>query len=491
MSKSLNIKSLIESFNNVDEEAFAMILKYEGIIASREELNSISILFNELDKFVKRKYIYDGYHIGFSIPQISKEFDILRLGRDYIVNIEIKSEEIGDDKILKQLIQNEYYLKFLNEDVRCYTFVEESMRVVSLKGRELKTEDFQMLYTDILNQDVILQGDIGHLFNPSNYLISPFNSTDEFISKGYFLTSQQDEFKRIISKSIGKSGSNIITITGNAGTGKTLLTYDVVASNIENSVVIHCGILNDGQYRLKNEYGWNIYPIKDYGKINLHNFKIIVVDEAQRINPYQLNAILEIVKNKGITCIFSYDRIQCLRNQEVRNNIDEIIQNVASINLKLSKKIRTNKGVANFIRGLLNAKFKSPDIDRKNIDVKYFNETKSAQRYLYDLSQSDWKVINYTPSSKQNLTYDEYNIMSIDNAHRVIGQEFDNVVVVIDKHFVYNENGALMTKGHGQEPYYNQVRMFFQIVTRVRIKLRIIVVNNDEMLKRCLYLLSN
>ena len=34
----------------------------------------------------------DGYYIGYSIKQISKEFDLLRFGTDFVLNIELKSE---------------------------------------------------------------------------------------------------------------------------------------------------------------------------------------------------------------------------------------------------------------------------------------------------------------------------------------------------------------------------------------------------------------
>ena len=35
---------------------------------------------------------FDGFFVSYSIPQIGKEFDLLRFGRNYILNIELKSE---------------------------------------------------------------------------------------------------------------------------------------------------------------------------------------------------------------------------------------------------------------------------------------------------------------------------------------------------------------------------------------------------------------
>ena len=35
---------------------------------------------------------FDGFYVSYSILQIGKEFDLLRFGDDYVLNIEIKSE---------------------------------------------------------------------------------------------------------------------------------------------------------------------------------------------------------------------------------------------------------------------------------------------------------------------------------------------------------------------------------------------------------------
>ena len=49
---------------------------------------------------------FDGFFIGYSIPQIGKEFDLLRFGKDFLINIEIKSEITiarKEQKVLEQM----------------------------------------------------------------------------------------------------------------------------------------------------------------------------------------------------------------------------------------------------------------------------------------------------------------------------------------------------------------------------------------------------
>jgi AAA domain len=455
-----NIKHILDTYLNLRSDVFDKVLDCENLAIDKSELGDINKLFIELEKLIEDNYIFDGYHINYSIPQISKEFDLLRIGGNYILDIEIKSQPIDIIKIKKQLIQNTYYLKFINENVYCYTYIASVNKLYYLDKVNLIECNFANLYKHICNQEVIIGQNINKLFNPSNYLISPFNSTDEFVSQAYFLTSQQDDFKTQIEKLITSPKYMFFAITGAAGTGKTLLVYDIVSSYLQESLIIHCGILNNGQYLLRDKYNWNIISIKDYAQIDFSKYSIVIIDEAQRIRPNQFDLIVKMVKSNNSTCIFSYDSSQCLRIEEIHNNIDSRIQGLVQKKFSLSDKIRTNKGIANFIRGLLNSKFKSPDIDRENIDVKYFQKASEVRSYLCYLSQSDWKVINYTPSKHQNLTYDKYFISETDNAHQAIGQEFNNVVVVIDGHFTYSDNGFLSTKGYKYSPYYSQLRMF-------------------------------
>ena len=87
------------------------------------------------------------------------------------------------------------------------------------------------------------------------------------------------------------------------------------------------------------------------------------------------------------------------------------------------------------------------------------------------------------------MPYNKYSIEEEeDTAHKVIGQEFDNIITIIDKHFFYNDNGDLAIKGY--KPYYEPSKMLYQIVSRVRNKLCIVIVDNPIILQRCLDIIS-
>jgi len=80
------------------------------------------------------------------------------------------------------------------------------------------------------------------------------------------------------------------------------------------------------------------------------------------------------------------------------------------------------------------------------------------------------------------------NIQNISSktSHRVIGQEFDNVVITIDQFFSYNKDGELIYRGGS---YYEPVKMLFQNITRTRKRLSVVIIDNSEILDRCISVL--
>jgi len=170
-------------------------LDYHAIKIKNSELKDLQVLVDNFKLMSKNISLFDKYFIGYTIPQIGKEFDLLRIDKDTIVNIEIKRQSTVD-RILAQLQRNTYYLSFLKKDVQCYTFVASENKLYFLSKRNVLLEvNFSQLLRILVSQDVKRIDNIDSYFNPSNYLISPFNSTQEFIKRKYFLTLQQDEIK--------------------------------------------------------------------------------------------------------------------------------------------------------------------------------------------------------------------------------------------------------------------------------------------------------
>lgn len=488
--KRANLLSLVSAFQSLDEDTFKMYLSYHAINIKNDELNDLCSLVDSLKSSSKKQTLFDSYFIGYTIPQIGKEFDLLRIDDDSIVNIELKSSSTPE-KIKKQLVQNEYYLSFLNREIFKFSYVSTERKLYTIgNSGELEEALLETLIEKLGEQKAIKMDNLDSLFKPSNYLVSPFNSTEEFIKGQYFLTQQQEKIKNSIISLLASSESKLTAIKAKAGTGKTLLTYDIAKEYEGTTLIVHCGILNVGHATLRDKHGWEIISAKDFNTHDLSDYQLIIIDEAQRIYSTQLTKIIEHTSTNRAHCLFSYDSEQVLASHEIsKNAVGEIEKHLDEKPYELTTKIRTNKEIASFITRLFDKNKVIEKFQYNNIELKYFHTAEEATEHLKFLRKQSWKIINYTPSTYHKMSHDNYHVAyESDNAHTVIGQEFNNVVAVIDQRFKFNDEGKLSTNYHN--PYYSPERMLFQIVTRTRMKLGIVIINNPTILKRCLEILN-
>ncbi|MFB2668923.1 DNA/RNA helicase domain-containing protein [Shewanella xiamenensis] len=491
--KKLNILSLVQAYNSLDADTFLKYIDYFKIQVKNEEINDLDVLLKVLSTVpqVNLKCL-NGFYIGYRIPQIGKEFDLLRFGENFVINIEIK-KTCSEDKILKQLTRNKYYLSFLQKTVHHMTFVADTKQFYYLNLNEQLLQINSEVLVGLLNAQVgyDLDVDVDSLFNPSDYLVSPFNATQRFLEDRYFLTHQQESIKEnVLNKLNIKNKSRYISITGGAGTGKTLLVYDIVKNMIKSGqkvLIIHVGNLNVGHFTLKSK-GWYVFPVKSYRSLSFKRFDLIVVDEAQRLKPSQLDYFISEIESVNGACIFSYDRNQTLSDWETRYDFDSVIKGVNGIDVySLTDKIRTNKEISTFIGMLFNCNRSFGFCDKGNIEISYFNNSVDASNYLKLLDSKSWEVIRFTPSTYNSEYHSSYSDRSKINSHNVIGQEYDNVAITIDEFFGYDVNGDLIYNG---STYYSAVKMLFQNITRARKKLNVVIINNKSILLRCLSIMS-
>ena len=495
--KTINLKNLVDSYKSLSIETLSSYLGFYGIELAEKGKN-YGLSANELDcmtsfiELFKTTHdsisLLDNFFVGYMIPQIGKEFDLLRFNKTSLVNIELKSKAC-EEKILKQLKRNRYYLQFLDKEVSLFTYVQETEKLYMLDKDNLISVSIGELCKELINECDEFD-DINKLFNPSNYLISPFNSTKKFMEEEYFLTEHQEEIKTNVMKVVETSTTEFMALTGAAGTGKTLLTYDI-AKELRNKgkrvLIVHCAQLNSGQRILQNNYEWDICMAKTIKDTDLTQYDIIIVDEAQRIYQAQFNDIKVNAEEKKIKCIFSFDEKQYLHNDEKSRNMAGQISAILTQPIyKLTDKIRTNKEIASFIKPLFDCNEKLSNLKYANIDLCYCSQKQEVILLSRHLQEKGWKIPKYTPGTISTFCYEGYGTANEESAHAVIGQEFDKVVAIIDNYFEYDDNGKLKANNS----YYSQCQMLYQILTRTRQKLYVIILNNEAMLKRCLEILK-
>jgi hypothetical protein len=488
--KSINILSLAQAHGSLTPNQFDAFIKHYDLGIKNNEVTGLKILTANMYEILPYVNIYSCFYVGYKIQHISKEFDLLRFGDNYILNIELKSIST-EEKIKKQLVRNKYYLSHINRVIHNFCYVVQTNTLYKLNGiGELEIVDFNLLIQLLTNQNLLKLGNPDSLFNPSDYLVSPFNSTNKFINNQYFLTSQQEEIKNKVLAKVNNGRTAFISIIGSAGTGKTLLTYDIVKSiaHIKRTLIVHCGQLNEGHNRLITS-GWNIISIKSFNNYNLTSINLVIIDEAQRIRPAQIDKLISDAKFSNKSCIFSYDKQQTLSFSESRMDIEGKINALGnSLTFQLSDKIRTNKEIASFIKVLFNNQRNDIVFSNSgNVDFDYFTDITNVKDYIRLISNDGWEVLKLTPSQYSNEHHESYADMYSKTSHRVIGQEFDNVAVVIDEYFSYDNTGLLT---YNSRTYYDSVKMLFQNITRTRKRLKLIIIKNQQVLDRCLSILN-
>ena len=133
---------------------------------------------------------------------------MLRFDDTTVLNIEYKREISDLNKIKKQLLRNKYYLEFLNKNMILVEYIQNVDKLYILQNEEiveLSKEDFIKILRDNSRCEEV---NLNSLFKVSNYLISPFNKTKEFVEGKYFLTEQQEMINNSIFDGIRNGDKN-------------------------------------------------------------------------------------------------------------------------------------------------------------------------------------------------------------------------------------------------------------------------------------------
>lgn len=431
---------------------------------------------------------FDDFFYDFTIPQISKEFDLLKIYEDGpVINIELKSREIEREKIEYQLKKNRYYLSHLNRKIYTFCYIK-NQKVYSYDGNQLDEIDIENIIKLIKCAKICKANNIEKLFTAKDYLVSPINMPEKFLKNNYYLTGQQEEIKGKIVNGIQCGEEKIWGIYGPAGTGKTLLLYDIARTlgNKMKVCIVHSGILSQGHIELKNKQRqFAIISAKECNESIISNYECVLIDESQRLYQSNFECLIKGFEERNIKCIFAYDYYQVLSYTEERRNIpQQLRQRKYFVESKLSERIRTNVEIMSFIKNVINLQNKPKKYtDYGNIEVLYANDYETAKKIVkYYVEDKKYKFISYTPSRIKS-DIDQFGIYV--NTHHIIGQEFDNVIFSMDSNFRYTPEGRLQGKVH-PNPDYIFYKLWYQGVSRAREKLCILIIDNEELFDKIL-----
>jgi hypothetical protein len=149
----------------------------------------------------------------------------------------------------------------------------------------------------------------------------------------------------------------------------------------------------------------------------------------------------------------------------------------------LTSKIRINKEIYLFLKGLFDFRKRTRNHHFSNIDLIYADSRESAEPIIDYYKERGYMYISC------DETEDTAEKPMMVDSDDTFGQEYDHVMVMMDSRFYHNEKGILRSSEESPGPYsYEQ--MLYQAVTRTREQLCILVCRNEDLMRRILTLLK-
>ncbi|MDO5133151.1 MAG: hypothetical protein Q4D81_09240 [Eubacteriales bacterium] len=421
---------------------------------------------------------FDGFFFSYTIEHISKEFDLLKLSSDLgtVLNIELKSESIEEDRIRRQLEQNRYYLSHTARTILSFTYVMETDTLYCLNDHGyLKQSDAAELARALQRPalEQFLEEDIDSFFRARDYLISPVKEPERFLAGRYFLTNQQADFRRQILETLEEAGRErgpvpVISLTGSAGTGKTLLLLElaVTLSRRKKVLFLHGGPLREGHRLLDRR----LHKVKICSGTEtpaflreLPEYAYILIDEANRFPSGALRELLEHAEKLGIPIVFSFDPHTILGVIPPMEDAEAVIAGAETLRLELSGNIRINRPVFSFLRTLFHQKDRGGHVDYGCIDILYAGSAEEEKLLCAYYEAQGYERLPASPAAFRS--------------GEIISQEFDRVLMVMDRHFYYDDSLHLCAdgvKGAAIWPLYEGL-------SRAREKLCLIITRNPAL----------
>ena len=534
--KPINIYELtrIRDLTDIQKLERQLSDRREYLKVKKWEFESLCVFMNRLEEKDIHSRSYNFYY-SFVLPKLGKEFDLLRISDDCIINIELKSEAVSESAIKKQLMQNRYYLSMLEKPIYSYTYISNKNRLVRLSNTDkIVDTEWDILVDNLSRQDDIYDGNIEELFKEDKYIISPLTDPDRFLRKDYFLTSQQKDIENKILLHLKDNQYSVQGFSGSPGTGKSLLLYDIAMklSNKDYVCLLHLGEapleLVKLNSRLKRVDFWcvnvemdtvnyvgenalveNAVPVNDavekavvennaengilnngkgggcieeidVDEIDLDKYSVICIDEAHRITKDILTRICTKAYSAKIPVIFSYATESVLLGTQKAELGSALIESIDSFEkYQLTNRIRVNSEISSFVHSIIAPNQHIHRDKYPSINIAYANNIQEAMVII-----NNYNLKGYTYIYDRRLHNEMSSCQSVD-VKSAVCKEFERVIMLIDESFYYNDSNLLVASNDSNETN-TKIRCLYHGLSRAKEKVALVILDNMEVFERIL-----
>ena len=406
---------------------------------------------------------------SFQIPRLGKEYDLLQIRENQIINIELKSGAVSEEAIQKQLIQNRYYLSALGKPIQSYTYISSQNRLMRLTNHDHVIEaSWNQLCAALQKESKDYSGDIENLFRAEWYLFSPLTDPNRFLNKEYFRTAQQRDIIRQILKKICEEQTGYFSFSGLPGTGKTLLLYDIAMklSNRQQVCIIHCGEAGK-KWEILHKRLQRIDFLTDNQletQFSLDDYHAILVDEAHLLSVEKLNVLLDMSENRPI--IFSSDSEEMISPKEMDQSTMKRMEDLPDLQtFRLTNRIRTNAELSSFIQNMMHLPVRKNQNGYPHVSVVYANDEKEADTLVQDYVRQGYQYF-------QQMEGAELGVTAV--------RDTEKMVVMLDERYYYDEDQYLRSRNPMQNGQ-SEVRRLFHLLNQAKENLAFVVKENETL----------
>lgn len=449
--KLINLNYLI----NHNENDIKQFLRFNGINKFDEnDIKSMLKISNYLDKDNRV-----GFNISYIISRLEKEFDLVKIGNEIIVDIELKltKKDIEQCKKNYKLFKQHYDGYDIN--IICYECESNNLYIYDNNSKKLEQYNYEKLnniLSKIINFKML---DINININ-SIYMNPTF-----FFEQKYELSNSQNITKGKIMNGLDNDSKKIILVCGRAGTGKTLLALDLLEEfKTRGKDVVYLTPFKINSIissELIRKYGMK--TVKQFLTDN-QNFDYAIIDEAQRLKYSDIEVLEERINkrailigdiNQNIDSESCFEELYYDRSNNEIYNMNQVIRTDDTFDL-----------FAKRILGISTNGVKRKVFDRSKIQIEMFSEDglNSLEEYvLLEPAKSLYFNDCRTECDKKNCYLLASRCIRKSVPYNVIGKEYDKVAILFCSGITIKNGEITSIK---KVCYGNLKKQIYSIITR-------------------------